>query len=160
MITKSKTTSTSKLRLIIAATLLFIFHSSYSQTNNTKVNTGIKINLEKTPTAKPAQDYNSSRSNKPRPIALTNDTIGNDTVQSLIKDYNASRNDYDAKKPKKLRSATPPNSGAGNDSVPKLVQDYNSGRSNKPSPIVWMNDSIKNDTVPTLIQDYNSSRGK
>ena len=67
MITNRETTSTNKLRLIIAATLLFAFYGSYSQTNETKVNTEAKINLEKTSAPKPAQDYNSSRSNKPRP---------------------------------------------------------------------------------------------
>ena len=119
------------------------------------VNAGITINLGKTSNTRSAQDYNSSRSNKPSPIAFTNDTIGNDTMPKFVKDYNASRKDYDAKKPKEPRSITPPDSVTGNDSVPRPVQDYNSSRSNKPRPI---RDTAEKDTVQRPVQDYNSSR--
>lgn len=109
------------------------------------VNAGVSINLGKTSAARPVQDYNSSRSNKPRPIidiiendtvappaqdynssrsnkpspiVRTDDEIENDSVPGLIKDYNASRRDYDAKRHKETRSITPPDDGSGNDSVP------------------------------------------
>lgn len=59
--------------------------SSYS------VNAGISINLGKTSNARPAQDYNSSRSNKPSPIVKTDDEINNDSVPIPAQDYNSSR---------------------------------------------------------------------
>lgn len=121
--------------------------SSYS------VNAGISINLGKTSNARPAQDYNSSRSNKPSPIVKTDDEINNDSVPIPAQDYNSSRSN----KPSPIRRIDETN---GNDSVPEplYTQDYNSSRSNKPSPIAWIDDKIDNDTVPRPAQDYNSSR--
>ena len=113
------------------------------------VNAGISINLGKTSAVRHAQDYNSSRSNKPRPIV--NIVTVNDTVPKPAQDYNSSRSN----RPTPIAWT---DLATGNDTVPKplYAQDYNSSRSNKPRPIV--NIVTVDDTVPKPAQDYNSSR--
>lgn len=160
-----------RLKLIVTITLLFVSYSSFSQINkksstinNTDTSTvrqaqdynssrGMKTsNRNRTKqsangttrndsTPRPAQDYNSSRSNKPRPIALINDTIGNDSLPETNKaqDYNSSRSN----KPSPILNK---DDKFENDTIPRAnqAQDYNSSRSNKPRPIVLKDDTIKN----------------
>ena len=111
------------------------------------VNAGISFNFGKTSTVRPAQDYNSSRSNRPTPIKDL--VTGNDTVAITAQDYNSSRSN----KPRPMSEII-----NNNDSLPKplYAQDYNSSRSNRPTPI---RDLVTgNDTVAITAQDYNSSR--
>ena len=111
------------------------------------VNAGISFNLGKTSAVRPAQDYNSSRSNRPTPIRDL--VTGNDTVAITAQDYNSSRSN----KPRPMSEII-----NNNDSLPKplYAQDYNSSRSNRPTPI---RDLVTgNDTVAITAQDYNSSR--
>ena len=111
------------------------------------VNAGISFNLGKTSTVRPAQDYNSSRSNRPTPIKDL--VTGNDTVAITAQDYNSSRSN----KPRPMSEII-----NNNDSLPKplYAQDYNSSRSNKPRPIAEI--VSENDSVAKPAQDYNSSR--
>ena len=117
------------------------------------VNAGISINLGKTSAAKPAQDYNSSRSNRPTPMSEIVDKKENDSVPKPLyaQDYNSSRSN----KPTPIRDII-----TGNDTVPKPAQDYNSSRSNRPTPMSEIANKNDNDTVPRPLyaQDYNSSR--
>ncbi len=111
------------------------------------VNAGISFNFGKTSTVRPAQDYNSSRSNRPTPIKDL--VTGNDTVAITAQDYNSSRSN----KPRPMSEII-----NNNDSLPKplYAQDYNSSRSNKPRPIAEI--VSENDSVAKPAQDYNSSR--
>lgn len=97
----------------------------------------------------PAQDHNSSRSNRPSPIAWVFDTNGNDTVPTPVyaQDYNSSRSN----KPSPIAWVV---DTSGNDTVPTplFAQDYNSSRSNKPSPKAWVNGK------PVYILDKNSNK--
>ena len=76
-----------------------------------------------------AQDYNSSRSNRPTPIRDL--VTGNDTVAITAQDYNSSRSN----KPRPIAEIV-----SENDSVAKPAQDYNSSRSNRPTPIRVIDD--------------------
>ena len=150
------------------------------------VNAGVSISLGKTSAARPAQDYNSSRSNRPTPMREidNNNKNNNDSVPRPLyaQDYNSSRsnkpspiawsdnineNDTTTRPAQDYNSSrsnrpTPISEVADNinDTIPRSAQDYNSSRSNKPRPIVWSDAVIGNDTVsgPLHAQDYNSSR--
>jgi hypothetical protein len=150
------------------------------------VNAGVSISLGKTSAARPAQDYNSSRSNRPTPMREidNNNKNNNDSVPRPLyaQDYNSSRsnkpspiawsdnineNDTTTRPAQDYNSSrsnrpTPIREVADNinDTIPRSAQDYNSSRSNKPRPIVWSDAVIGNDTVsgPLHAQDYNSSR--
>ena len=93
--------------------------------SNLGINLGFTINLGKTTAIAPAQDYNSSRSNKPRPIAA-DVNHGKDTVTRPAQDYNSSRSN----KPRPIAADV----NHGKDTVTRPAQDYNSSRSNKPRP--------------------------
>jgi hypothetical protein len=105
-------------------------------------NAGIKISFggSRAPAA-PAQDYNSSRSNKPNTIAdigdgdPDSDGDGIDDAIETAQDYNSSRSN----KPNPNRAADigegdPDSDGDGIDDAIETAQDYNSSRSNKPNP--------------------------
>lgn len=107
------------------------------------VNAGISFNLGKTSAIIPAQDYNSSRSNRPTPIAWSDFTTGNDTIPNPAQDYNSSRSN----KPRPVFDIVE------NDTVSRPAQDYNSSRSNRPKPIRIIDDieDISNDEDGVVI---------
>jgi len=98
-----------------------------------------------------AQDYNSSRSNKPTSIAADPDgdkeDFGKDNATTKGQDYNAARSN----KPTSI-AADP--DGAVKDSI-RTAQDYNAARSNKPRTRSNNNDigDYDDDVVETLDPD-------
>ena len=159
MISNKSIKSAYKLRSIAVTALLFIFYGGFSQTDKineslftSNIKGGINVTIDNNSVPMLMHDYNSSRSNRPKPIAWTDAATGNDTVPVPLyaQDYNSSRSN----KPSPMREIDDTNA---NDSVPRHAQDYNSSRSNKPRPVF---DTAEKDTaqVPLHAQDYNSSR--
>ncbi|HKM45089.1 MAG TPA: hypothetical protein VJY12_06500 [Dysgonamonadaceae bacterium] len=140
---KNKNTRNSiKLKSLIITSFLFVLVSGFSQTNKANTNSSNieirenmkmssttqltdKINANDT-TFRPAQDYNSSRSNKPRPSILLKDTlVGKDTVPKPLhaQDYNSSRSNRPTpirELDDKIESDSIPGSTHDNSSVKRL----------------------------------------
>lgn len=140
---KNKNTRNSiKLKSLIITSFLFVLVSGFSQTNKANTNSSNieirenikmssttqltdKINANDT-TFRPAQDYNSSRSNKPRPSILFKDTlVGKDTVPKPLhaQDYNSSRSNRPTpirELDDKIESDSIPGSTHDNSSVKRL----------------------------------------
>lgn len=114
MFINKKFKSANKFKAVLTATLLLCtisvgFSQNKSRTitpKRTVVDTVLKVNQ--------AQDYNSSRSNKPRPVAVKDDKLKNDTVRKLLQaeDDNSSRSN----KPRPVVK----DDKAGNDTVRKV----------------------------------------
>ena len=115
------------------------------------LNAGLSFTLGKSSAVRPAQDYNSSRSNKPSPITKPVERVDTDTIQAPAQDYNSSRSN----KPSPVAA---PVERVDTDSISAPAQDYNSSRSNMPSPVAAPVDRVDTDSVPAPAQDYNSSR--
>ena len=118
----------------------------------------ISTNSQKAMESAPAQDYNSSRSNKPSSIADNTDPdMESDSTTAIApaQDYNSSRSN----KPSSIADNTDPDVDADSTKVAP-AQDYNAARSNKPSSIADNTDSDV-DTDSTKVapaQDYNAAR--
>lgn len=99
---------------------------------------------------RPAQDYNSSRSNRPTPVRDINDTIESDSASkfNVVKDYNSNLKS-------RLSDRLLNDDELEKDTMPKVnkAQDYNSSRSNKPRPISIKNDTIKENRKQKKLQN-------
>ena len=99
---------------------------------------------------RPAQDYNSSRSNRPTPVRDINDTIESDSASkfNVVKDYNSNLKS-------RLSDRLLNDDELEKDTMPKInkAQDYNSSRSNKPRPISIKNDTIKENRKQKKLQN-------
>lgn len=134
MISNKSIKSAYKLRSIAVTALLFIFYGGFSQTDKineslftSNIKGGINVTIDNNSVPMLMHDYNSSRSNRPTPIAWTDAATGNDTVPVPLyaQDYNSSRSN----KPRPVFDTTEKDTAQ----VPLHAQDYNSSRSNKPS---------------------------
>lgn len=106
-------------------------------------NAGIKISFGGSGArVAPAQDYNSSRSNKPGGRSIANDGIGdgdldsdNDGIDDAVEtaqDYNAARSNKPTSRAADIGDGDLDSDDDGIDDAIETAQDYNSSRSNKP----------------------------
>jgi hypothetical protein len=107
-------------------------------------NAGIKISFGGSGArVAPAQDYNSSRSNKPGGRSIANDGIGdgdldsdNDGIDDAVEtaqDYNAARSNKPTSRAADIGDGDMDSDDDGIDDAVEMAQDYNSSRSNKPN---------------------------
>ena len=117
----------------------------------------ISTNSQKAMESAPAQDYNSSRSNKPSSIADNTDPdMESDSTTAIApaQDYNSSRSN----KPSSIADNTDPDVDADSTKVAP-AQDYNAARSNKPSSIADIGD-LDSDGFPDILANASFSISK
>ena len=116
----------------------------------------MSTNSQKAASSAPAQDYNSSRSNKPNTIASDVDSdIDSDstTTTVLAQDYNSSRSN----KPNTIASDIDSDIDSDSTTVTAPAQDYNSSRSNKPRTRAT---DINGDGFPDILKNASFSISK
>ena len=117
----------------------------------------ISTNSQKAMESAPAQDYNSSRSNKPSSIADNTDPdMESDSTTAIApaQDYNSSRSN----KPSSIADNT--DSDVDTDSTKVApAQDYNAARSNKPTSIADIGD-LDSDGFPDILANASFSISK